>query len=168
MCRPLHRYEFVLGKYLGLSFLLALVTGVMTGVACVYVIVLGGTLDGTFFEAILLIYVELLLITAFAVLLSAVTSPILGALIVFSLFVLCNATNILIDLPQQVKGTGFKQVLETIYYLVPNLSNFDIRAEAANGRAVPAAYILWTILYGAGYTVMLLVLASLAFQDKDV
>jgi len=166
LCRPMHRWEFILGKYAGLAALL--VTAVMAAVAAVYVVVLGGRLDVTFFQAVLLIYWQLLLITALAVLLSAVTSPILGAIIVFSTYVVGHATSIFTELPPQFDGTFSKRVLEAVYYIIPNLSNFDIRAEAANGVPVAPGYVLWAIAYGAVYTAVLLTIASLAFQDKDV
>lgn len=168
LCRPMHRWEFILGKYLGLAALLALVTAVMAAVAAVYIVVLGGSLDVTFFQAVLLIYGQLLLITALAVLLSAVTSPILGAIIVFSTYVVGHATSIFTELPPQFDGTFSKRVLEAVYYIIPNLSNFDIRAEAANGVPVAPGYVLWAMAYGAVYTAVLLIIASLAFQDKDV
>jgi len=168
ICRPIWRWEFVLGKYLGLAFLLALVTAAMTAVAAAFVITLGGTVDATFFLAILLIYWQLLLVTALAVLLSSVASPILGAIIVFSAYVVGHATDILIDLPAHFEGTMTERVLEFVYYVIPNLSNFDIRAEAANGVPVSAAYVGWAMLYGTVYTVLLLILAALAFEDKDV
>lgn len=168
LCRPMHRWEFILGKYLGLAALLALVTAVMVAVAAVYVIVLGGSLDATFFLAALLIGWQLLLITALAVLLSALTSPILGAIIVFSTYVVGHATTIFTELPPHFDGTATKYVLQTVYYIIPNFSNFDIRAEAANGVPVAPGYILWAMTYGIVYTAVLLVIASLAFQDKDV
>jgi len=168
LCRPLHRYEFVLGKYFGLSALLALVTAAMAVVATVYVLALGGTVDAVFYLAILLIFWELLMITAFAVLMSAVASPILGALVVFSFFVVCHATGILIDLPEHFHGTAWQTILEAVYYVVPNLDNFNIRAEAANGVPIDPAYVLWALVYGAIYTILFLTLAALAFEDKDV
>ncbi len=168
ICRPMARYEFILGKYFGMAFLLAVVTVVMTAVTAVYVLSLGGTLDLTFFLAVVLIYWELLLITALAVLLSSLTSPILGALIVFSAFIVGHATGILIDLPEHFDGTAAEKVLALVYYVLPNLSNFNIRAEAANGVPVAPGYVLWAMTYGTVYTAILLVLASLAFEDKDV
>lgn len=166
--QPLWRWEFIVGKYLGLAILIGLVTLVMAAFAMGYVVLLGGLVTITFLEAVLLIYWQLLLITALSVLLSSLTSPILGALIVFSCFVLGHATGILIDLPGQFEGTFTAQALQFLYYLVPNLSNFDIRAEAANGVEVAPAYVLWASAYGAAYTGMLLVLAALAFEGKDV
>lgn len=168
ICRPMARYEFILGKYLGMAFLLGIVTIVMTLVTAAYVLFLGGTIDATFFLAVVLIYWELLLITALAVLLSSLTSPILGAIIVFSAFIVGHATGILIDLPDHFEGTVAEKILAIVYYILPNLSNFNIRAEAANGVPVAPAYVVWSMIYGTVYTVMLLVLASLAFEDKDV
>lgn len=168
LCRPMHRWEFILGKYIGLAGLLALVTAVMAAVAAVYVVILGGNIDLIFFQAVLLIYWQLLLITALAVLLSALTSPILGAIIVFSTYVVGHATTIFTDLPPHFDGTVSKHILQAIYYIIPNLSNFDIRAEAANGVPVASGYVLWALAYGTVYTTVLLIIASLAFQDKDV
>lgn len=168
LCRPIHRYEFILGKYLGLTMLLALVVVIMTGVAVSYVVILGGSVDATFFGAVLLIFWELLLVTAFAVLLSSLTSPILGAIIVFSIYVVGHATSILVDLPPHFDGTWAKTVMEFAYYVIPNLSNFNIRGEAANGVPVSGAYVFWAMLYGGVYTTLVLALAALAFEDKDV
>lgn len=166
--RPIWRWEFILGKFLGLALLIAVVTAIMAALSAVYVLALGGTVTVTFFEAVLLIYWQLLLITALSVLLSSLTSPILGALIVFSCFVLGHATGILVDLPGQYDGTFAEGLMKFLYYAIPNLSNFDIRAEAANGVAVAPSYVLWALAYGTAYTVMLLVLAALAFEEKDL
>ena len=101
-------------------------------------------------------------------LLSSLTSPILGAIIVFSCYVLGHATGILVDLPAHFDGSIWEGVCRGIYYLVPNLSNFDIRSEAANGVPVSAAYVIWTLVYGAIYTGMLLAFAAMAFENKDL
>jgi len=168
LCCPIHRWEFIAGKYLGLSMLLGLVCAVMAIVASLYVLTLGGTVDSAFIFAVVLIYAQLLLITAFATLLSSVTSPILGAIIVFSVYVLGNATEILVNLPPQLSGTSAQAALQWLYYVVPNLSNFNIQVLAANEVPVRAAYVGWAVLYAAVYTTFLLVLAAFAFEDKDV
>ena len=167
LCTPSHRFEFILGKYLGLCALLAVVTVTMTIVATAYVLLLGGDITATYFLAALLIYVKLMLMTAFALLLSSLTSPILGALIVIATYVIGHGTSILIDLPDHFNEFS-RQLLRIVYYLLPNLSNFEITAEAANDIAVAPGYIAWVLAYGFVYTTMLLILAALAFQDKDV
>lgn len=168
VCRPIFRYEFIVGKFLGLTAVLALTTLAMTALAALYVLLLGGDLTATFFLAALLVFWQLMLLTSLAVLLSSLTSPILGAFIVFAVYLVGHATRILTDLPLQIKESFAGRLLELVYFVLPNLSNFDIRAEAANGVAVAPGYVLWALGYGAVYTLMLLALASLAFEDKDV
>lgn len=51
---------------------------------------------------------------------------------------------------------------------MPNLANFDIRAEAANGVAVNPAYVLFAMGYGVAYTGLLLLLAAWSFERKDI
>lgn len=168
LSQPMYRYEFILGKYLGLALLLAVVTLCMALMAALYLIVLGGTLSSSYIAAVALTFSQLLLVTALSVLLSSLTSPILGAIIVFSCYILGHATGILVDLPPQLQGTSAETVLTAIYYIVPNLEHFDVRAEAANGVPIAPAYLAWAVSYGAVYTLMLLVLAAFAFEEKDV
>lgn len=168
LSRPIARSEFVAGKYCGLALLILVVTFIMTSISAMFIAFLGGEVGVTFFQAALLIYWKLLVVTALSVLLSSLTSPILGAIIVFSCYVLGHATGIFIDLPEHFSGTVFQRAMELLYYVIPNLSNFDVRAEAANGVAVSGTYVVWTLAYGAVYTVLFLTLAALAFQDKDV
>ncbi|MBI3117209.1 MAG: ABC transporter permease subunit [Candidatus Hydrogenedentes bacterium] len=166
--QPLHRYEFVLGKYVGLAAVLALVTAVMTLSSACYVLVLGGSLEAVYFLAAFLIFMKLLLVTAFALLLSSLSSPILGAIIVFCLYLFGHATGVFKDLPPQFEGTFAKQMLEVAYYVIPNLSNFDLRSEAANGVAVNPLFVVWVLIYGVSYSAVFLLLAASAFQEKDL
>ncbi|MCH8204128.1 MAG: ABC transporter permease subunit [Candidatus Hydrogenedentes bacterium] len=168
LSRPLWRFEFILGKFAGLSLLIATVTVVMGVGAGAYILLLGGTVNVMFAEALLLIFWKLVLLTALSVLLSTLTSPILGAIVVLTAYFAGHATGILIDLPGQFDETFAKELVTILYYAVPNLSNFDIWREYANGVAVPHSYVAWTILYGTVYTGMLLFLACIAFHEKDV
>jgi len=129
---------------------------------------LGGTVSFMFAEALLLILWKLLLLTALSVLLSTLTSPILGAIIVLAAYFIGHATGILVDLPGQFDNTAIKEVIALTYYAIPNLSNFDIWREYANGVSVPHSYVAWTMVYGAVYTGLLLFLACLSFHDRDV
>ncbi len=168
LAQPMHRHEFILGKYAGLMALLGVVTVIMTGVSAGYVILLGGKLEGMYFLAVLLIYCKLMLVTAIALLLSSLSSPILGAIIVFMAYVFGHATGVFLNLPPQFDGTLAKHLLEVAYYIVPNLGNFDLRSEAANGIPVSLGYVAWAILYAAAYTGVFLILAALVFEEKDV
>lgn len=168
LSQPMNRYEFILGKYLGLMGLLAVTITVMTATSSLYILLLGGSLGGVFFLAVLLIFWKLLIVTAFAVLLSSMTSPILGAIIVFCLYVFGHATGVFRDLPPQFDGTWSKTLLEGAYYVFPNLANFDIRTQAANDVPVNPAYVAYVLVYGVLYTGVVLIGAVWVFDKKDV
>jgi ABC-type transport system involved in multi-copper enzyme maturation permease subunit len=167
ICTPMWRFEFVLGKFFGLAAVLFVATLVMTAVAASYIAILGGTIGLTFLVAAVLTYVKLLLVTAIAVMLSSLTSPILGAIIVVAMYWFGHGTAVLIDLPGDFSPAA-KTVFAALYYVIPNLRLFDITDLAANGVAVNPSYVGWAIVYGLVYTIMYLTLAALAFEDKDV
>jgi ABC-type transport system involved in multi-copper enzyme maturation permease subunit len=168
LSQPMKRYEFVTGKYLGLVALLGVSLIIMAAGSTLYLKIAGAAIGLIWFQAILLIYIKLLLITAFAILLSTVVSPILGALIVFSFYVGGHATDVLRDLPPQFDGTRAKQVLETLYYVIPNLNLFNVQSEAANMVPVTWPYVFYAVAYGISWTLFLLILACLAFERRDV
>jgi hypothetical protein len=59
------------------------------------------------------------------------------------------------------------KVVQTAYYLFPNLSFFDIKTQVAHGIYVPSSTIAWTIVYGVVYTGMAITAASLIFRKRE-
>lgn len=166
--QPLHRYEFVIGKYIGLVILIFCVVALMTIISAIYVWTLGGKINIEYFIASFLILMKLLLVTAMAVLLSTLSSPILGAIMVFCFYVVGHATGVLRELPPTFEGTISKPVLEALYYVIPNFSNFDIRSEVVNDVPVAFSYIVYVTVYSLLYSSFFIYLAILMFQKKDV
>lgn len=168
LAQPMKRYEFMLGKYFGLIAILAVSLLFMTISSTVYLWIMGGNVSVVWFQAIFLIFIKLLLITAFSILLSTVTSPILGAIVVVSFYAGGHATEVFKDLPPQFEGTVVKHFLELLYYVIPNLNLFNLQSEAANNVTVSGAYISFTLAYGLAWAILFLVLACIAFEGKDV
>ena len=87
--KPVGRGEFIIGKYLGLCLTLAINVVVMgIGVSLALLFVGGGHLAGTIWGSIVLIFFELTIITAVAILFSSFSSPALSALLTFLIFVM--------------------------------------------------------------------------------
>ncbi len=168
IAQPLHRYEFVIGKFLGLSILIFGVILLMSIISAIYIVILGGEINHWYFLASFLILMKLWLVTALAVLFSTLSSPILGAIIVFCFYVFGHSTGVLIDLPPHFEGSWSKPILESLYYILPNFSNFDIRSEVVNGVPVSYSYVLYSIIYAILYSTFFIYLAILMFQRKDV
>jgi len=166
--QPMPRYQFVVGKYVGLCLLIALMVGIMSVISGVYILILGGNINHWYFIACFLIFMKLLLVTALALLFSTLSSPILGAIMVFCFYVFGHATGIFLDLPPNLKDTMFEPVLKVLYYILPNFSNFDIRAEVVNGVPVSPWYVIYVTVYGIIYSLLFVYLAVIMFETKDV
>jgi hypothetical protein len=54
-----------------------------------------------------------------------------------------------------------------LYYTLPNLAPFDIKAAVVHGRQVAPAYVLLTLGYAVLYVAALLVATSAVFSRRD-
>ncbi len=168
LARPISREVFILGKYFGLMSILFVTIVLMTLGLSLYLLILGDVPDIPLFVSIMMIYVELGVITAIALLLSSLTSPILGAIIVFFIYFLGHGTGILEDLPDPVNTPVVAFLMKFIFYVFPNLETFNLRGYAAYGIPVPPGKIFLGLVYGTAYSTAMIFLAALAFRRKDL
>src|SRR3989338_885626 len=59
------------------------------------------------------------------------------------------------------------KVVQAAYYIFPNLSIFDIKLQAAHGLPISLSYIFWAVSYGAVYTCLTIILASIIFRRRE-
>jgi ABC-type transport system involved in multi-copper enzyme maturation permease subunit len=166
--KPVSRAEFIVGKYLGLCLTLlvnVLVMGVGVTLALVYV---GGReFAFSIWGAIYLLYLELTILTAVAILFSSFSSPALSALLSFFVFIIGHFSASLNDLAKNLGAAGAKAFFSAIYYVLPNLSNFVFRTETAHGIAPPAAMVFGATAYAVVYVAILLVVTVLIFSRRN-
>lgn len=167
IAKPLPRYEFLLGKYFGLVLTLFVNTAIM--VVGFFLILLFGQMvpDPGLMEAILLIFVELLVLTAVAVMFSTFTTPTLSATFTLAIYVIGHLTDDLKALAGKLPQGLTKAFLDLLYYILPNLSNFNIKGQAVHGIPVEPSYLLAAVAYGVTYGAGILVLACVIFQRRD-
>ena len=167
--KPVSRAAYVLGKYLGIVLLLlstlALLGGLfMLGLAFFDHALLLGTLVDLIYS-----FLELSLITAFAVLFSSFTAPLNAALYSAALFIIGHSLGTVRSF-MTIKGSSVVTIklIGFCYYVFPNLEKFDIRRSVLYGLYPPASSVLWTLLYWALYTALALYLAIRAMEHQEV
>jgi len=168
--KPVGRGEFLVGKYLGLCLTLlvnVLVMGVGVSLALLYVSRGWDPLIPTIWPAVLLIYLELMLLTAIALLFSSFSSPALSALLTFMVFIIGHFSADLKSLAASLGSTSAPFLFTGLYYLLPNLANFSFIAPAAHGRAPSAGFVFATALYALVYIVVILAAATLVFSRRN-
>ena len=168
--KPVGRGEFLVGKYFGLCLTLlvnVLVMGVGVSLALVYVSGGWDPLIPTIWPAVLLIYMELMLLTAVALLFSSFSSPALSALLTFMVFIIGHFSADLKTLAAALGSTSARWLFTGLYYLLPNLSNYSFITPAAHGRAPSAGFVFATGLYATVYITVVLALATLVFSRRN-
>jgi ABC-type transport system involved in multi-copper enzyme maturation permease subunit len=180
LSKPIRRDQLVLGKYLGLVLTLAvnltvmvaafyLVLGYMRWTAPQVVLEAldGPALDLRMLKAVVLIFGQLAIVTAIAVFFSSFSSPILSASFTLGLYVAGHFSGDLRNFDQVVDSKLAQAIARGLYWLLPNLAPFDVKAQVVHALPVPAGYIALTLLYGVAYVAVLLTMAVMIFSRRD-
>jgi ABC-type transport system involved in multi-copper enzyme maturation permease subunit len=166
--KPVGRGEFIVGKYIGLCQTLFVNVAVMgIGVTLALLYVGGGRFVGSIWQTILLIFLELTILTAVAIMFSSFSTPALSALLTFFVFVIGHFSASLRDMAQEIGSKKAAVIFEAIYYLLPNLSLFSFITETSNGLTPPAQMVAGAILYALVYNVILLTLTVVIFSRRN-
>ncbi len=167
IAKPVPRYQFLLGRYFGLTITLLVNTVIMVA-GYVLILLLGKIgFDAGLFKAILMIMIELLVIVAIAVMFSTFTTPTLSASFSLAIYVIGHMTGDLRLLGERIGDTATKAVLDGIYYLLPNLEYFNVKGQAVQGLPIETSYLAFAAAYGTLYSAIVLILAGLFFQRRD-
>jgi Cu-processing system permease protein len=170
LSKPVHRYEFIIGKYFGLCMTLLVNSLVMvagTILALIYVNRGPSPLIFSVLPAAYLILLELVLIVALALMFSSFTTPMLAALFSFAIYAIGHFSGDLKLAAAMSSSPLIRGLLTFAYYLLPNLSNFGYISQASHGQIAPMKMVISATIYAAIYIAVLLSAAMLIFQKRN-
>ena len=167
MARPMSRAFFIMGKYFGLALTLFVNMAVMLAVFLLTLWLYHVPIERSLFQAVQLIFVEVLVVTAIALLFSTFTSSTLTAIFTLGLYVIGHLTADLRAMVVNSEGGFGKAVVNLLYYLLPNLEMLNIKGQAAVGVVAAPEYMMLASLYGLLYAGVLVTGACLVFQRRD-
>jgi ABC-type transport system involved in multi-copper enzyme maturation permease subunit len=171
--KPLWRWEFVLGKWLGMLLTLFVQMVIMGAVLAAVLVAEGAHFDQATAKAVWLLFINVMMVTSIAVFFSAFSSPFLSGFFTLGCFVVGRSVPDLRALGDKLTP-GAKAVLNLFCDVVPNMHLFYpsgaiIGAEevSVHRQFVNADYILSSTGYGVAYSLVVLVLAMLIFRKRD-
>lgn len=167
MARPISRASFIMGKYLGLALTLFVNMAIMVAVFLLTLWLYHVPIQLSIFQAVLLIFVEILVVTAVALFFSTFSSTTLSAIFTLGLYVIGHLTADLRTVVANSESGPIKSLVDLLYYLCPNLEMLNIKGQAAVGIVAAPEYLLLASLYGVMYAGVLLTGACLVFQQRD-
>jgi ABC-type transport system involved in multi-copper enzyme maturation permease subunit len=64
-------------------------------------------------------------------------------------------------------STSARLLFSSLYYLLPNLTNYSFITPAAHGRAPEPAFVLLAVVYAFVYIAIILAAATLVFSRRN-
>ena len=171
IAKPVSRSAFILGRFGGLMLTIGVNLLIMS-VAFTLVLYLnmvqpGWPLTWPIAQAIIMIYVELGIITAVAMVFSTFSTPTLSAIFTLCFVVIGRFAAGLAPLISRDDNPALFRAAQLLYYLVPNLTNY-IRIEAAiYGDGLGPALFLRIMAIGGLTAAFFLLIAILIFQRRN-
>jgi len=179
--KPLHRWEFILGKFAGMVLTLAILMAIMALFlfGALGIQLLGGVSDafdgaGGIVRAVVLLFGEVVVVTAIAVMFSSFSTPFLSGMLTFGLWIIGHFTPEARELIAKLAGDTGRLVLGALLRIVPDLHLFYVsggmvgaRAVSVHGDYVDWGYVASASLYGGLYAGCALALAMLLFSRRD-
>ncbi len=184
LSKPVGRRSFIVGKYLGIAWTVA-VLFVVLGLVLLIVVAYKPIYDAResaeveptwqachvemigIVPGLVLAFMETLVLSALSVAIST-RLPMLGNFVIcFTIYVLGHLTPLLVQSTNQ----AFEPVQFVANFLatvLPILDHFNIQAAVAAGIGVPYDYLGWALIYCLIYGVIALLLALALFEDRDL
>lgn len=166
LAQPVRRWQFVCGKYAGLSLVLGS-SVIVTGAALMAAVAIAGESPAALLPAIVLAFVELLLIAAFAVLFSSFTNPILAAVGTVATYVAGHMAWSFELLQKRISGEAAKAACRVVEAIIPNLDRLNVKAAAVHGLTLPHGYFVTALAYGVSYALAVVIVACLVFERRE-
>jgi ABC-type transport system involved in multi-copper enzyme maturation permease subunit len=171
--KPIERWEFVVGKYLGMVVVLTILVGLFAIAMAAMLTLQGIGVSSALVKAIVLVWFEVLTVAAIAIFFSSFSTPFLSGIFSLAMWGLGRVTP---DIEAAIEhGTPWiRAVAKIALEIVPDIHLFSPSGRVVDGATVSvhADFITWgyvglASLHGLGWIVGLLALACLLFQRRD-
>ncbi|MEO0128275.1 MAG: ABC transporter permease subunit [candidate division WOR-3 bacterium] len=167
IAKPVKRSEIILGKFLGLFLLIAILESAMALIHQFVILIYEGKFDLPILLNLPFSLIEIAVLLGILLLFSSFSSATLTSIMGVIFYVIGHASPDLKLFADTVKIPGLKYLAYGFYYILPNLENFNLRLELVHKLPIFTDQVLFSICYGLIYTIFLLYLSVLIFEQRE-
>ena len=171
--KPIERWEFVVGKWLGMALVLSVLVGLFALAMVLMLALHGAGLSEALVKATLLAWVEVLTVAAIAIFFSSFSTPFLAGIFSFAMWVIGRVTPEIQD-AMRAASAWIRVTARIALEIVPDLHLMSPSGRVVEGAAVTIhgdfvswGYVAMASLHGLGWIIGLLAFACLLFQRRD-
>ena len=161
------RWEFLLGKFLGLNCTVGLMALLMSLGFLGLLYAMDVPIRMALIHALAFVYLEALIITAIALLFSSFSTPYLSGFFAFGIFFIGHLSDDIRAFGEATGATSLLATTEVIYRIVPNLGRLNLKNQAVANVPLETSELALRGAYGMLYAVAVLVLAMGIFSKRD-
>lgn len=166
LSKPIKRYEFILGKFLGFSLVITLITFFQSILYLGVLYFKGIPIDSLILFSLLFIYFKLLILIAVVLFLSTFMSTILTILVAMMVYFISHSFSLLLDLAIKVKSEGLLIFGKALQLLFPPFEALNTKDYIGSFIAYTPSYFIQNIFYSIGYLAIILFFTVLIFNKK--
>ena len=176
LSKPISRVTFIVGKYFGLLAVVAVHLTLLTVIYYLMLFVMNAEPTASLLLAIYLIFCEMAVVIAVALLFSSFSSTVLSALFTLGVYFAGHLSNQLLEQVRFASRMGemgdtstalFEKMAVVIHAVFPGLYRYNVTSYVVHGIALPDMYLFWNTLYAVGYVGVFLAVASWWFSRRD-
>ncbi|MEO0107406.1 MAG: ABC transporter permease [candidate division WOR-3 bacterium] len=167
IAKPVKRSEIIIGKFLGLFLLIAILEGAMALIHQFVLLIYEGKFDIPILINLPFSLIEIAVLLGILLLFSSFSSTTMTSIMGVIFYVIGHASPDLKLFADTVKVPAIKYLAYGFYYILPNLENFNLRLELVHKLPIFSDQVLFSICYGLIYTIFLLYLSVLIFEQRE-
>lgn len=167
LSKPVGRGEFVLGKYFGQVAAIALVMFGMLLCLEVAASMSGGEVSGLAMQALWTIYLELVMVSAIAMLFSSFSTPYLSGLFTLGLWVVGSLAAEFRNYAVYRDLQAYETLATLVFKIIPDFSKLNLADRVPYDLPPPDGYVLEVSAYAILYTAGLIAASILVFRRRD-
>lgn len=171
--KPIERWEFVLGKYLGMALVLSVLVGLFALAMGLMLTVQDVGVSSAVIKAVVLAWLEVLTVAAIAIFFSSFSTPFMSGIFALAMWGIGRVTPD-VEAASRDAAPWIRAVTKVALEIVPDLHLFAVSGRAVDGDhvSVHADFVSWGYVamasaHGIGWMVALLALAALLFHRRD-
>ncbi len=169
MTRPLRRWEYIVGRYLGVLVVLCFNIVIMLSVLMLLLkMTTHWLIDPMFIWSAVAIFFKLIIIVAVALTASLVfTSSITAMAFSFLVWIIGHFSSELKILADKVSAPVAKTMLYLLYYIVPNFQILNLKDKLNIPEGMPLDVLSMALTYGVVYATIMLIIGTMIFAKKE-
>lgn len=170
LSKPVHRWQFLVGKLLGVAFLcfvVVLTLGTISGLLTVF---LGGEITSVYLIAYFMVFLQSVIVAALSIFFATFSGSLLAGVCAFGVFVagsMMSQIEIAINFFKQA-SPAVVPLIQLLTYILPNLEALSLTDELTYHTTVSMAYALTSVWYCVCYVSLTMLFSMLMFERRNL